>query len=1010
MADLMKIMEGDNLPIESNTGKSLLDVMEGPDNSESPGFTELFAPPEADNSPMELADYGTTFEPTAKQRMSERSAATELRRIKYRMRQAGKGEELEQFIEKGGREGAVGTLDYLGENVLTPTFDLLSAGNYAFAGGVSEMLRTGSAWEGFKQAGVEFADAMPIIEVDGARKTTFDDVFNENGVDFWGSSVAALALDIVLDPINLLPGGAIAKGLSKVGGKALTKSGKAGEVFERLFLPERALDMLGEVGEAAKTERMLAETGVARDFIGIEKRVDRLTANMNPAERVLFGLYMDQPDKLYKQAEALVNTGLLDKARLPEVKDNILRIKKFTDAMFRREVKHGVLDQHMYRDNYVYGIEAVDPSLRRAFDQALRDRGQGTGLVTNYKAPFARPRKTTTQEERLRLILQGEIGATSTELDIGNILLQRGVDHARWVNTRKFLDGVVSDGRIVASKKLNKNFLNSNEYSTWKAEVQQLNPGMDVLEVRGPGRHKPSDKSKKGIGQSYEELVGAYVMPKPIVDTMKKADAAFRHEDDLGWFFEQAEKLTGPWRGWATLSFGFHARNYTGMLFNNWLAGVGGKEVDVSKYIFGDDTMRLGTLGVGFVKRHMEALKLQAVMEGTGKLPAAAKWAADKIVGKGGIGGLSLPNLTVDGKKIKSWEELGRLAEKYDVTQTVSKISGTKESAHFNPWRTGVEGIDIAKVRGAGLDPTAQEAFEIVNKKSASIGESATKVFGRDFPALKFNRAAATMVENNGRVALFIDRLLKGDAPEVAAQATKKWHFDYRRLSNVEKKVFATAMPFYAWQRFALPRMAMAVVENPGRVARIPKVYRAIENLRRDWQDLPTPDYYSEVQMLQLWAMNDNKQPLFAQVDLPILELNRVNQKDVIGSLNPFVKMWFERTSNTNFFLGSDIESFPGEEEPVADFFGMPLTKTERHFIGSLAPPTERFLFRPQEAAARGQLGEYYFREITGIALRPLDIRRVLRGKTFQHRKLAKQFEAKAKQEQERAKKAAQTR
>jgi hypothetical protein len=954
-------------------------------------FTKLNTPDEG---------FGTTLELTGKQRRTERSAERETMRIKRRMDRAGRSEEFEQFLAQNGRTGVISEVDIAAETFLTPVFDVLSSGNFATAGFTQELLRTGSAWEGFKQAGIEFANAMPFVDIEDARKPTFGDVFSEQDISFWGAGAAAFVLDVVIDPINLFPGALAAKALRTGGRTALTKSGRAGQSFEQIFIKEADLKRLGEAGEAVLSKRSLAESAMANEIVGIERRVSRLTANMNPHERIIFGLWMDQPMLFEAELRKLVNSGFIPAERVKELQSRAAEMQKFTNAMFRRERKWGIVDQMMWRDNYVYGIEALSPQLQRGYGKFMKQRGVATSLPVGKPAPFAMRRTSKTQADRLGAILKGDLSASSMELDIGNILRKRGVDHVRWVNTRKLVQDTLTDGRIMRVIRPSEamDLIGApGKMAAFKKSLAKDAPGYDVLEV--------TKKSRDKSGASVDEVIGAYVLPTPIVQSLKKMEGVMSNDDEIGWFLDQASQLTGVWKGWATLSVGFHARNYAGMLFMNWIKGVGAsKPLKRIESVFGADVK---IPQVQFIRRHLQAFKLQALSEGAGQMPAKAKAVANLLLqatGTRSLDDLSI-EVVVQGKKLNA-RQIIALGEAYDVPQHVSKVSSSVDDGKRMIWQDLEPTAHLRSVETADLSPITQQAFKLESQTGRSAGETASRYLGGDNPLLKANRTLAQTVENNGRWALFLDRLMKGDAPEIAAAATKEMHFDYRNLTNTEKKIFANLIPFYAWQRFAAPKMLMAIVENPGRLAKIPKAKRAIEQLSEDWGDLATPDYYDEVQALQLPLMNSERQPQFAQIDLPILELNRFNKRDVLGSLHPIPKLFAENAPDGghSFFTGAPLERFAGEIDTEV----LGIEKSTLHNLSTLFPPIGK-IARLIKAEDRDQIEEALLSELTGVKIRNLDVRRVLRARTFENRRLAREFEQKVRQQAEIARKKAKS-
>jgi hypothetical protein len=104
-----------------------------------------------------------------------------------------------------------------------------------------------------------------------------------------------------------------------------------------------------------------------------------------------------------------------------------------------------------------------------------------------------------------------------------------------------------------------------------------------------------------------------------------------------------------------------------------------------------------------------------------------------------------------------------------------------------------------------------------------------------------------------------------------------------------------------------------------------------------------------------------------------------------------------------NFFTGTPTERFPGEVDPNISLIpglDIPINKTTRQVLGNLFPPIERYNFRLQELAKKGQAEYAAVREL-GVNVRPLDIRRTMRGQTFAKRQLAREWFQRYEQEQE---------
>ena len=93
----------------------------------------------------------------------------------------------------------------------------------------------------------------------------------------------------------------------------------------------------------------------------------------------------------------------------------------------------------------------------------------------------------------------------------------------------------------------------------------------------------------------------------------------------------------------------------------------------------------------------------------------------------------------------------------------------------------------------------------------------------------KTNRAVGSAIEDNARLAHFIEFLQKGFSPDDAARSVKKYLFDYGDLTSTEKNIFKRLLPFYTWTRKNIPLQLEQLVAQPEKFAALPKVIQAIE-------------------------------------------------------------------------------------------------------------------------------------------------------------------------------------
>ena len=282
------------------------------------------------------------------------------------------------------------------------------------------------------------------------------------------------------------------------------------------------------------------------------------------------------------------------------------------------------------------------------------------------------------------------------------------------------------------------------------------------------------------------------------------------------------------------------------------------------------------------------------------------------------------------------------------------------------------------------------------------------------------NRAFGQNMENNARIAHFIHMLttdtgkIKGNGllnkrktgvgmtPDDAAASVKRFLFDYGELTPFERDVMKSVIPFYTWMRKNIPLQFQQIIENPERYSRFTKTLTAIESMSPQWENLPTPDYFQDVNAIRLpfttddIPLEDDGMPTYLALDLPFTDLNRLNMKDMVSSMTPFLKTWAEiyPKQGYSFFLDTEIETY--EDEPaIESLFGvrgeLPLIQNQKqwHMIKTLLPPVGK-LARLGTKASEGRLTEQVLREAMGINIRSVDVDAVVRAKRFQRREVAR--------------------
>jgi hypothetical protein len=213
-------------------------------------------------------------------------------------------------------------------------------------------------------------------------------------------------------------------------------------------------------------------------------------------------------------------------------------------------------------------------------------------------------------------------------------------------------------------------------------------------------------------------------------------------------------------------------------------------------------------------------------------------------------------------------------------------------------------------------------------------------------PILRGGFKVGQTIEDNARIALFIDSLNKGKNFDEAASQVRKYLFDYGDLSPFERSTLKRLMPFYTWSRKNLPLQLEAIVRHPDKVN---KLNLARENIQFE-ADVPdiedVPDYirsampiYGAEKFLGEPAVPGTAKAITLQNLIPFSDLTTFTKfldtetaapmtergklsstiSTALGGVSPLLKAPVEYMSNYDFFRRKNIEEFKGQ---TADMLG----------------------------------------------------------------------------------------
>lgn len=172
-------------------------------------------------------------------------------------------------------------------------------------------------------------------------------------------------------------------------------------------------------------------------------------------------------------------------------------------------------------------------------------------------------------------------------------------------------------------------------------------------------------------------------------------------------------------------------------------------------------------------------------------------------------------------------------------------------------------------------------------------------------------------IEDNARLAHFIDRLRKGDTAEAAAMSVKKYLFDYGDLTPIERNFLNRVFFFYSWTRKNLPLQLHSLVTTPWKFSIPFKAKAEIEQNTPPAPEKYLPEYMKENFPLRVRYDSKNKQYEYFMLNnwLPAADLLKaVHIHDIAAqSLAPLPKELIQQLWNYDLYYKKNISNIKGQ-------------------------------------------------------------------------------------------------
>ena len=262
---------------------------------------------------------------------------------------------------------------------------------------------------------------------------------------------------------------------------------------------------------------------------------------------------------------------------------------------------------------------------------------------------------------------------------------------------------------------------------------------------------------------------------------------------------------------------------------------------------------------------------------------------------------------------------------------------------------------------GADITRTMEETLERATGTRAGRASLPSRALGTRSLPIRAGFRFGNAVEDNARLAVYINSLKKGKTPLQASNDVKKSMFDYSDLSMFEKNVMKRLIPFYTWSRKNIPAQIEGILKNPQRYQAINTGRAQFEHedgrpdpKETDWWGKRVPIYLGKQGEGDIWNL------ITLLNWAPVADLERLGSpKDLIAEMtSPFIKEPLEQIFNYDLFRGKEIQQWKGQKE---EFLGISMPKRIAKLAKNLVVLSEL-----NRANPFGILGEATKDEITG--------------------------------------------
>lgn len=235
----------------------------------------------------------------------------------------------------------------------------------------------------------------------------------------------------------------------------------------------------------------------------------------------------------------------------------------------------------------------------------------------------------------------------------------------------------------------------------------------------------------------------------------------------------------------------------------------------------------------------------------------------------------------------------------------------------------------VETMKKEGVIGTGQYGGDITQSIADEIGGASWNPVSQRFGLYKGNRAIGSAIEDNAKIAHYLQKIGDGFSPKAAAESVKKYLFDYGDLTWGEQNILKRVMPFYTWTRKNVPLQVEQFFNQPGKFSNVGTAQRDIESGVETPNERYLNDYIKSNTPMR-WSTNEDGSTSYLLLGqwLPAASAVQILSQDprkLLDMISPVYKVPKDFLNNQSFFkdtLGENqpIEKYPGE---MKSFLGM---------------------------------------------------------------------------------------